>query len=114
MNIYDFEIVKEDTWTKEFKFFNENGDINITGWTIFFTMKEKITDPDSAAKISKTITVHTDPTHGETAISLSSIDTTQTPGNYIYDVQIKTNSGDIKTILSGTITILSGVTIRIS
>jgi hypothetical protein len=113
MNIYDFEIVREDTKTLPFEFYSESGKVDITDWTVFFTMKEKITDLDAAAKISKTITVHVDPTNGYTEIPLTSADTTQTPGNYIYDVQVKYD-GEIKTILTGSITILSGVTNRVA
>ena len=113
MNIYDMEIVREDTKTIPLKFYTENGDTNITDWIIFFTCKAKITDPDSAALIQKTIIVHTFPLQGETEIKLTSLDTTQNPGNYIYDIQVK-YSGEIRTILSGTLTILSGVTIRVA
>jgi len=113
MNIYDFEIVILDTKTIPLEFYTDSGKIDISAWTVFFTMKEKITDLDAAAKISKTITVHVDPTNGYTEIPLTSADTTQNPGNYVYDVQVK-YSGEIKTILTGTITILSGVTIRVA
>ena len=113
MNIMDMEIVRLDTKTIPLKFYTEHGDTDITSWTIFFTMKEKITDADSAAKISKTITVHTNPLAGETEIPLVSADTAQNPGSYIYDVQVS-YSGEIKTILTGTITILSGVTNRVA
>ncbi len=113
MNIYDFEIVREDTKKIPLEFCTDSGHVDISTWTIFFTMKEKITDTDVNAKISKTVTSHTDPLNGYTEILLTSSDTTQTPGNYIYDIQIK-YTGEIHTILSGTITILSGVTIRTS
>lgn len=113
MNIYDFEIVKEDTKTIPLEFYTDSGKTDITDWTVFFTMKEKITDTDAAAKISKTITTHVDPLNGYTEIPLTSVDTTQTPGNYVYDIQVK-YSGEIKTILTGTITILRGVTIRVA
>jgi hypothetical protein len=106
------EIVREDTKTIPLKFYTDCGDTNITDWTVFFTCKVKITDPDSAALIQKTITVHTFPLQGETEIKLTSLDTTQNPGNYLYDVQIK-YLGEIKTILTGTLTILSGVTQRV-
>jgi hypothetical protein len=113
MNIYDMEIVRIDTKTIPLKFYTESGVVDITDWTVFFTMKVKITDPDSSALIQKTITVHTDALNGETEIELTTTDTTQNPGNYVYDIQVK-YSGEIKTILTGTITILSGVTIRVA
>ncbi len=113
MNTHDIEIVREDTKTIPLEFFTDSGNVDISNWTVFFTMKEKITDTDANAKISKTITSHTDPLNGYTEILLTTIDTTQNPGNYVYDIQIK-YSGEIKTILTGMITILSGVTQRLS
>lgn len=113
MNIHDFEIVQKDTLTIPLEFYTDSGRVDISAWTVFFTCKEKISDLDAAAKISKTITVHTDPTNGETEILLTSSDTNIAVGNYIYDVEI-VYSGEVKTILTGTITILSDITIRIS
>jgi hypothetical protein len=113
MNIYDFEIVRLDTKTIPLEFCTDSGKVDITNWTIFFTMKEKITDADNLAKISKTITVHVDPVNGYTEILLTTTDTTQNPGNYIYDIQVS-YSGEIHTILTGTFTILSGVTNRVA
>ena len=95
-------------------FEDDDGDrINITGWVLFFTVKTNIDDPDSAAKISKTITIHTDPINGESQIALSSIDTVDVV-NYCYDIQYKTLTGSIKTIVEGYVTISKDVTQRIS
>jgi len=86
---------------------------DITGWKIFFTVKSKSSDLDAAAIISKTVTTHTDPTNGESQISLTSIDL-GTVGRYIYDVQVKTDTGDIKTILEGNFIITQDVSLRTS
>jgi len=87
--------------------------VDITGWTVFFTVKENITDTDPNAKISKTITDHSDPTNGESTIELTSVDT-NLDGNYLFDIQIKRASGDINTILEGMIVFTKDVTQRTS
>jgi hypothetical protein len=113
MNVFNFEVSRGDTWKKTLKFYSDSGRVDISTWTIFLTVKEKVTDPDASAKISKTITVHTDPTNGETQISLTSIDTDITVGNYVFDIQIVTPAlADVRTILTGTFSILSDITIR--
>lgn len=113
MNIQNFEISRGDTWRKEIIFYSETGRVNITDWKLFFTVKEKITDVDASAKISKTVIVHTDPGQGETLIFLTSTDTDIAIGNYIYDIQIVTPAlADVRTILSGNFSILSDVTKR--
>jgi hypothetical protein len=88
--------------------------IDITGWTVYFTVKSSVKDEDDDAIIKKDVTIHTDPTAGRTAISLSPSDTSVAPGNYIYDIQVKTASGDIHTILENGITISQDVTRRSS
>jgi hypothetical protein len=108
-------IKRGDTWSRTLYF--EDGDgapIDITGWTVFFTAKAKVDDLDAAAVISKTITVFTNPTAGEAGISLSSTDTNQVIGSYLYDIQVKTNLNEIITVLEGILTITKDITIRTS
>jgi hypothetical protein len=112
MQIENFERTRGNTWEKELEFYNDNGPIDITGWIILFTAKEKISDIDAVAKMSKTITVHSEPLSGKTNLILTASDTNITPGSYIYDIKIITSSGSELTIVNGTFTILSGVTLR--
>jgi len=72
--------------------------VDITGWTVFFTVKENKEDTDDNAKIAKDVTTHTDPTGGITKISLSSDDTEDLLGEYYFDIQIKTDNDDIFTL----------------
>lgn len=65
--------------------------IDLTGKTVFFTVKPILGDDDPAdseAVISKEITSHDNPTAGHTIIALSKDDTDITPGEYYYDIQI--------------------------
>jgi hypothetical protein len=83
--------------------------VDITGWTFYFTAKTTCNIADDKATISKTITVHTDPTHGKTAIALSKTDTAVPAGNYVYDLISKNGAGKVQTINQGQLTIIQRV-----
>jgi len=88
--------------------------IDITDCIIRFTVKSSVNDLDSAAVIKKDITVHTNPTAGETVLTLTSTDTNLN-GKYLYDVQFEDPSvspKDVFTILSGIIEFSKDITIR--
>ena len=87
-------------------------DIDISLWTVFFTVKESKDDADADAYIQKNITSHTDPTHGETDIALTAADTADCLGNLFYDIQIKKGDGTIITVIDGIINFKEDVTIR--
>ena len=107
-------VKRGDTKTYTLYFEDENGArIDITGWIVFFTVKVHIDDSDDDAKIKKTITSHTDPTNGETQIPLTSTDTADV-GNYVYDVQYRSTTGTIKTVIEGFLVIAKDVTQRTS
>ena len=109
------QIKRGDTWSKTMYFNDENNaNIDITGWEIRFTVKAKIDDPDSAAVISKIITVFSDPISGIAEIELTPTDTNQAIGSYVYDIQVKTNVGEIYTIIEGILTITKDITQRTS
>ncbi len=83
--------------------------IDITGYTVIFTVKEKIDDLDSAAKIKKTITTHTDPTNGESQISLTSTDCNLL-GNYLYDLWLIDSLNAKTPVMEGVISFKKSVT----
>lgn len=85
---------------------------NITGYTFYFTVKEKFTDSDNEAKIAKTVTSLSDPTHGTMTFTLTHTDTNLAPKTYVYDIQFKDGSSLITTVLYGEFTILPDVTKR--
>lgn len=107
------EIKRGDSVSYTLFFRDEDGVIiDITGYEIRFTVKEKITDTDATALtngISKTITTHTNPSNGETAISLTPTDTNLI-GSFVFDIQVKDVSGNITTILEGIINFSKDVT----
>ena len=106
-------IKRGDSWSKTMYFENEDGArIDITGWTIFLTVKASEDDLDSAAVISKTITTFSNPTAGEAEIELTPTDTAQVIESYVFDIQVKTSAGEIYTIIEGILNISQDITIR--
>ena len=109
------QVYRGDNKTYDLTFTDSNNTaIDITGYTVFFTVKKNKTDTDANAKISKTITSHTNPTTGQTQISLTSTDTDITVRKYYYDIQIKDVSDRITTVVSDTFEIKQDITIRTS
>jgi hypothetical protein len=72
---------------------------NITGKTIFFTVKNlsDTADNDTSALITKTITVHTNAALGVSILSLSAVQTNIATGNYKADFKIYDGSTNINT-----------------
>lgn len=75
---------------------------DITGYTFWLTIKSSKEDSDADAVVQKTVTSHTDAVNGETTIDLTNADTDGLAGSYVYDIQEKTASGNINTLLKGT------------
>ena len=86
--------------------------IDITNWTIWFTVKSDPRDIDDDAIIGPIeVTVHTDPVNGKTLISISKEQTNiPVKDNYWYDLQTKDAAGAINTIEVDNLDCLQGVT----
>ena len=67
---------------------------DLTGITVFFTVKNKTDheDDDAAAVITKDITVHTDAAGGITTLALTAVDTDVNLGDYKYDIRLYSGS----------------------
>ncbi|MDD5265448.1 MAG: hypothetical protein PHU43_11530 [Candidatus Bipolaricaulis sp.] len=102
---------KGDTFVKSLAFKDSAAAaIDITGWTIWFTIKNSTDDADADAIIQKKITVHTSPAAGLSAISMTAAETDSFDSTYKYDIQIKKADGTIRTVLEDTITFTKDVT----
>jgi hypothetical protein len=88
--------------------------INITGYTIWLTIKLFFNATDTGATIQKKAITFTDPTNGTHTFTLSNTDTTISTGNYVYDIQIKDTDSVITTPIVGDFEVLPEVTIGIS
>lgn len=89
--------------------------LNITGYTFYFTIKNKPDSDsnDSTAIYKKTWIVHSNPTLGQTILSLTAEESNSIPaGNYYADVQWKAPNGQIKTPAIFTFSVQNAVTNR--
>jgi len=111
---YNLQIVRGDDKVYSIQFKDDaEVPIDITGWTVFFTVKRELKDTDTNALIKKTITTHTSPTNGITEISLTPTDTNYF-GNFYFDIQIKKTDNSIHTVIIGTVEFIRDVTNRTS
>lgn len=94
-------------------FTEDSTPVDITGYSILFTVKQecKLSEDDVDASISKTITSHSDPTHGKSSISLTNEDTDLDPGYYYWDIRL-IKDGIITQTRSDRLEIVQGVTTR--
>ena len=105
-------MVRGDSYNSTLTFSNESGPINITGWTIYFTLKKNWLQPDSEAALQKVITQHTNPTQGQTVLTLLPADTQQLwPNDYDFDIQACDTEGNVYTVLRGKFTLDYDVTV---
>jgi len=90
------EIIRGGDYTIPIQVNDADGDaINITGQTLFFTVKHTAIDDDDDALISKDITTHAAPTSGQSTLILSGTDTDINPGRYVYDFKRQSGSASI-------------------
>jgi len=111
MEYKDMEIASKSTKVIELQFSKNGSSQDITGWTIYFTVKDKIADDDDDAKIKKDITVHSEPENGITLIELTTSDTNLV-GNYYYDIKFKDTDGNNDVLFHGRIKFIKTVTTR--
>ena len=86
---------------------------DLTGGTVFATVKRSVDDADASALISTTLT-SASPTTGVCLWTLVPADTKYLSGMYKYDIQLKDNVGKIITLQSGDFLVKQEVTKRTS
>ena len=84
--------------------------IDITGWSIWMTIKTAATDLDASAALQVKVTSHTSPTTGLSKITLTATQTNTLSGAYFYDIQIKKVDGTVETVLLGKINFSDDIT----
>lgn len=115
LSAQNFTTYRGDDFIIDLTFEDDNGDpVDITGWTIFFTMKSSKDLMDKDAIIQKTVTTHISPTNGQSQVRLTSTDTATLCATFYYDLQYKDDHGVIRTMTAGQITFLEDVTRRTS
>lgn len=83
--------------------FDENGvPCDITGWTVIMTVKADKDDADAQAVVQKIVITHTAPETGVAVIPFEPADTDALEAKgYWFDIQAKTDTGDVYTVLKG-------------
>jgi hypothetical protein len=84
---------------------------DLTGATLFLTVKNALTDADSAAVIRKEVTSHDAPLAGESHFEILTTDNA-TAGVRFYDVQLKDSANKIFTLFGGVWRVVADVTVR--
>jgi len=105
MQCKDLELLRKSTKTYELQFKKDGASVDITGWTVYFTIKEKTEDLDTSAKLAKTVTTFENATSGIALVELSIIETDITAGNYWYSFDFKDDDDNEGTVVSGKIKI---------
>jgi hypothetical protein len=86
--------------------------IDITGWTIFLTLKRSRDQVDADAIVEMNVTNIPSPELGVVLITVPNTVTINFSGSYWYDIQIKKTDGTIQTITNGNIFFERDVTRR--
>jgi hypothetical protein len=95
----DIRLKQGDSDVLEFSFTDESGNpINITGATLYFSVKSSVNDTDYF--FQKIVTNHTNASEGLTQIEITSEDT-NIAGSYLYDCEIVFADGTRDSFLPG-------------
>lgn len=106
-------IIRGDSTTIETTFTNDDGSvIDLTGATVYFTVKKKQGDVDDDALIKKDVTTHVDAANGVTAIELTASDTDIEVGEHVWDLQIKYVNGNVQSTSAGIVEVSQDITQR--
>lgn len=107
-----------DSFARILTFTDGNGGVyNLTGCTLYMTVKANESDLEADAVISKTIqsTQFTDPTGGVATVSVTAQEMLLiAPASYYYDIKCKTTNGTVFTIIYGLFEVLETQTERSS
>jgi len=101
----NLEIFKGSSKTYELIVKRDGTIEDITDWVIYFTIKENMGDSDANAKLTKSVTSHTDALAGTTEIELTSSNTDIAVGNYYYSIDYKSDNDEIDILQHGKLNI---------
>ncbi len=86
--------------------------IDLTGGTLFFTVKANATDSDADALIKKDIVAFDTPLTGKQILTLSKTDTNISEGMYHYDAKFKDFRGILSAIKRGVFSVYENISDR--
>lgn len=91
----------------QFTIKNNGVAVDITGWTVYFSIKRN--RGDTTELIEKTITSFSDPENGVVVVTIDKEDTQDFSGDYFYDFKVDNTAGDRKIYSEGVFKINPGV-----
>jgi hypothetical protein len=99
-------LVRGDTQTYTITFKSAAGTpYCIKNWVVFFTLKTNWSLPDAEASLQKIITTFADTTSGTSGVASIPLLPTDTvdlePGEYDFDIAVRTSSNETYTVLKG-------------
>lgn len=112
----DFTITRGDTISLTVVVTASGAIYPLIGVQMWFTAKNSLNDPDSAAVFQKTVgsgIVITGPTLGQATITILPADTAGLPSSktlLVYDLQIEDSNGQVYTAASGNLIVVPDVT----
>lgn len=107
----NLSMFRGDTKNINLTFTDGTTPLDITGSSVWMTVKNSTNDADADAILQKEVTSHTDPTQGETTVTVDPSDTSgKEPGEYSYDIQLVQSGGEVSTVLYGDFTITADIT----
>lgn len=98
-------LYRKSTKTYEVQFKKDGLAVDITDWTIYFTIKTNMEDLDADAKLAKIVTTFSSPTSGKALIELTTAETDIIAGNYWYAIDYKDDDDNEDTLIYGKIKI---------
>ena len=105
------DIFRGDHRTLNLTFTQNGAALDITGYTVKFTVKENVSDSYANAKIAKTVTSHTSPTAGQTQIDITNADTSPLlEQGYFYDIELTDTGSNILTVIRGIFNVTLDIT----
>ena len=108
--------VTKDTYPLQIQIVDaDNVAVDLTGCTVFLTVKRNLEDTDAEALLATSQTTHVSPTEGITSFPLTAANTDYT-GEFYYDVKIKEAgaAGLVTSVITDKFIVLKQVTIRTS
>lgn len=107
-------VTRNDSKTITYYFYDStNTAVDLTGASLFVTVKQNKTDTDAEAKIATTLTILV-PSSGIATWDIKATDTQYLLGQYYYDIQLVDALGEVTTLINDVFNVVSDITIRTS
>jgi hypothetical protein len=99
-------LTRGDSQTYTLTFKKSDGTLYcLKNWVVFFTLKTQYDLPDSQASLQKIVTTFADTTAGTSGVATISLDPTDTvdltPGEYDFDIAVRTAANETFTVIKG-------------